>query len=87
MYRLHDVVLILDDYNPGTEEAESFLHPNHNIKADIICLAKGVTDFYWRNLDFSIHSASYGLLGTSLWRKPFGLCCWNSSLDVIESQN
>jgi acetylornithine aminotransferase len=38
----HDVVLILDEVQSDTEEAESFAHQHHDIKADIICLAKGM---------------------------------------------
>jgi 4-aminobutyrate aminotransferase-like enzyme len=50
------------------DEAGSFLHINHDIKPDIICMAKGMGNgFPIGGILIAPHfKASYGLLGTTL---------------------
>jgi acetylornithine aminotransferase len=83
----YDVVLILDEiYNRVRKKRKVFLHLYHDIKADIICLAKGGNGFPIGGI-LTLNSQRVMDYWELYGGNPFGLCCWNSSLDVIESQN
>jgi hypothetical protein len=71
--KANDVVLILDEVQSGFDEGKFFAHQYHDIKPDIICMAKGMGNgFPIGGILIAPHfKASYGLLGTTL--KSFGL--------------
>jgi acetylornithine aminotransferase len=74
-------------YNLVLEEAESFAHQFHNIKPDIICMAKGMGNGFIGGILIAPHfEASFGLLELLLGSH---LACAASIavLDVIEEQN
>jgi acetylornithine aminotransferase len=59
----------LDEVQSGFEEAESFAHQFHNIKPDIICMAKRNGE---RISIGGIHCCSH--FEASLFMVSFGLC-------------
>jgi acetylornithine aminotransferase len=80
--------LILDEVQSGFgRSGKFFAHQYHDIKPDIICMAKGMGNgFPIGGILIAPHfKASYGLLGTT-----FGshlACASIAVLDIIESQN
>jgi acetylornithine aminotransferase len=80
--------LILDEVQSGFgRSGKFFAHQYHDIKPDIICMAKGMGNGFPGGILIAPHfKASYGLLGTT-WRKSFGLRSSIAVLDIIESQN
>jgi acetylornithine aminotransferase len=85
----YEVVLILDEVQSGFgRTGKFFAHQHHNIKADIICLAKGMGN------GFPIGGimiapkikASYGLLGTTFGGSHLACAAGIAVLDVIKEQ-
>lgn len=85
----YDVILILDEVQSGYgRSGKFFAHQHHNIKADIICLAKGMGNgFPIGGIMISPKfTASYGLLGTTFGGSHLACASGIAVLDVIESQ-
>lgn len=85
----YDVVLILDEVQSGYgRSGKFFAHQHHNIKADIICLAKGMGNGFPIGgiLISPKFTASYGLLGTTFGGNHLACAAGIAVLDVIESQ-
>jgi acetylornithine aminotransferase len=80
--------LILDEVQSGFDEAKFFAHQYHDIKPDIICMAKGMGNgFPIGGILIAPHfKASYGLLGTTFGGSHL-LAASIAVLDIIESQN
>lgn len=85
----YEVILILDEVQSGYgRTGKFFAHQHHNIKADIICLAKGMGN------GFPIGGimiapkikASYGLLGTTFGGSHLACVAGIAVLDVIKEQ-
>ncbi|MFV8366347.1 aspartate aminotransferase family protein [Flavobacterium sp. XS1P27] len=85
----YDVVLILDEVQSGYgRSGKFFAHQHHNIKADIICLAKGMGNGFPIGgiLISPKFTASYGLLGTTFGGNHLACAAGIAVLDVIESE-
>ncbi|WP_310377597.1 aminotransferase class III-fold pyridoxal phosphate-dependent enzyme [Flavobacterium sp.] len=85
----YEVVLILDEVQSGYgRSGKFFAHQYHNIKADIICLAKGMGNgFPIGGIMISPKfKASYGLLGTTFGGSHLACAAGIAVLDVIEDQ-
>ena len=85
----YDVVLILDEVQSGYgRSGKFFAHQHHNIKADIICLAKGMGNGFPIGgiLISPKFKASYGLLGTTFGGNHLACAAGIAVLDVIESE-
>jgi len=85
----YDVILILDEVQSGYgRSGKFFAHQHHNIKADIICLAKGMGNGFPIGgiMISSKFTASYGLLGTTFGGSHLACAAGIAVLDVIESQ-
>ena len=85
----YDVVLILDEVQSGYgRSGKFFAHQHHNIKADIICLAKGMGNGFPIGgiLIAPKFKASYGLLGTTFGGNHLACAAGIAVLDVIESE-
>lgn len=83
------VVLILDEVQSGYgRSGKFFAHQHHDIKADIICLAKGMGNgFPIGGIMISPKfTASYGLLGTTFGGSHLACAAGIAVLDVMESQ-
>jgi acetylornithine aminotransferase len=79
--------LILDEVQSGFGRSGKFFAHQYHDKPDIICMAKGMGNFPIGGILIAPHfKASYGLLGTTLW-KSFGCAASIAVLDIIESQN
>jgi acetylornithine aminotransferase len=85
----YEVILILDEVQSGYgRTGKFFAHQHHNIKADIICLAKGMGN------GFPIGGimiapkikASYGLLGTTFGGSHLACAAGIAVLDVIKEE-
>lgn len=88
--KAHDVVLILDEVQSGFgRSGKFFAHQFHNIKPDIICMAKGMGNgFPIGGILIAPHfKASYGLLGTTFGGSHLACAASIAVLDIIESQN
>ena len=86
----YNVVLILDEVQSGYgRSGKFFAHQHHNIKADIICLAKGMGNgFPIGGIMISPKfTASYGLLGTTFGGSHLACAAGIAVLDVIKEQN
>ena len=85
----HDAVLILDEVQSGYgRTGKFFAHQHHNIKADIICLAKGMGNGFPIGgiLISPKFKASYGLLGTTFGGSHLACAAGIAVLDVIKEQ-
>jgi len=85
----YDVILILDEVQSGYgRSGKFFAHQHHDIKADIICLAKGMGNgFPIGGIMISPKfTASYGLLGTTFGGSHLACAAGIAVLDVIESE-
>jgi acetylornithine aminotransferase len=85
----YDVVLILDEVQSGYgRSGKFFAFQHHNIKPDIICLAKGMGNgFPIGGIMISPKfTASYGLLGTTFGGSHLACAAGIAVLDVIENQ-
>jgi len=85
----YNAVLILDEVQSGYgRSGKFFAHQHHNIKADIICLAKGMGNGFPIGgiLISPKFTASYGLLGTTFGGNHLACAAGIAVLDVIESQ-
>ena len=85
----YDVVLILDEVQSGYgRSGKFFAHQHHNIKADIICLAKGMGNGFPIGgiLISPKFKASYGLLGTTFGGNHLACAAGIAVLDMIESE-
>ena len=88
--KAHDVVLILDEVQSGFgRSGKFFAHQYHDIKPDIICMAKGMGNgFPIGGILIAPHfEASYGLLGTTFGGSHLACAASIAVLDIIESQN
>jgi acetylornithine/N-succinyldiaminopimelate aminotransferase len=88
--KANDVVLILDEVQSGFgRSGKFFAHQYHNIKPDIICMAKGMGNgFPIGGILIAPHfKASYGLLGTTFGGSHLACAASIAVLDIIESQN
>ena len=86
----YETVLILDEVQSGYgRSGKFFAHQYHNIKADIICLAKGMGNGFPIGgiLISPEFKASYGLLGTTFGGSHLACAAGIAVLDVIENQN
>lgn len=86
----YNVVLILDEVQSGYgRSGKFFAHQHHKIKADIICLAKGMGNgFPIGGIMISPKfTASYGLLGTTFGGSHLACAAGIAVLDVIKEQN
>jgi acetylornithine aminotransferase len=85
----NDVVLILDEVQSGYgRSGKFFAHQHHNIKADIISLAKGMGNGFPIGgiLISPKFTASYGLLGTTFGGSHLACAAGIAVLEVMESQ-
>jgi acetylornithine aminotransferase len=85
----YDVVLILDEVQSGYgRSGKFFAHQHHNIKADIICLAKGMGNGFPIGgiLISPKFTASYGLLGTTFGGNYLACAAGIAVLDVMERE-
>ncbi len=85
----HEVVLILDEVQSGYgRSGKFFAHQYHNIKADIICLAKGMGNGFPIGgiLIAPKFEASYGLLGTTFGGSHLACAAGIAVLDIIEKE-
>lgn len=85
----YEAVLILDEVQSGYgRSGKFFAHQYHNIKADIICLAKGMGNgFPIGGILIAPHfKASYGLLGTTFGGSHLACVAGIAVLDVIKSE-
>ena len=85
----YDVVLILDEVQSGYGRSGNFFaHQHHDIKADIICLAKGMGNgFPIGGIMISPKfTASYGLLGTTFGGNHLACAAGIAVLDVMQKQ-
>jgi acetylornithine/N-succinyldiaminopimelate aminotransferase len=85
----YDVVLILDEVQSGYgRSGKFFAHQHHDIKADIICLAKGMGNgFPIGGIMISPKfTASYGLLGTTFGGNHLACAAGIAVLDIMEKQ-
>ena len=85
----YDVVLILDEVQSGYgRSGKFFAHQHHNIKADIICLAKGMGNGFPIGgiLISPKFTASYGLLGTTFGGNHLACAAGIAVLDVMERE-
>jgi acetylornithine aminotransferase len=88
--KANDVVLILDEVQSGFgRSGKFFAHQYHDIKPDIICMAKGMGNgFPIGGILIAPHfKASYGLLGTTFGGSHLACAASIAVLDIIESQN
>ena len=86
----YDVVLILDEVQSGYgRSGKFFAFQHHNIKPDIICLAKGMGNGFPIGgiLISPKFTASYGLLGTTFGGSHLACAAGIAVLDAIESQD
>jgi len=85
----YDVVLILDEVQSGYgRSGKFFAHQHHNIKADIISLAKGMGNgFPIGGIMISPKfTASYGLLGTTFGGSHLACAAGIAVLEVMEKE-
>ncbi|MGL2993329.1 aspartate aminotransferase family protein [Flavobacterium sp. TSSA_36] len=85
----YEAVLILDEVQSGYgRSGKFFAHQYNNIKADIICLAKGMGNgFPIGGILIAPHfKASYGLLGTTFGGSHLACAAGIAVLDVIKSE-
>ena len=86
----YEAVLILDEVQSGYgRSGKFFAHQYHNIKADIICLAKGMGNgFPIGGILIAPHfKASYGLLGTTFGGSHLACAAGIAVLEVMEAKN
>jgi acetylornithine/N-succinyldiaminopimelate aminotransferase len=87
--KANDVVLILDEVQSGFgRSGKFFAHQYHDIKPDIICMAKGMGNGFPIGgiLIAPSFEASYGLLGTTFGGSHLACAASIAVLDIIESQ-
>ena len=85
----YDVVLILDEVQSGYgRSGKFFAHQHHNIKADIISLAKGMGNGFPIGgiLISPKFTASYGLLGTTFGGSHLACAAGIAVLEVMEKE-
>ena len=85
----YDVVLILDEVQSGYgRSGKFFAHQHHNIKADIISLAKGMGNGFPIGgiLISPKFIASYGLLGTTFGGSHLACAAGIAVLEVMEKE-
>jgi acetylornithine aminotransferase len=85
----NNVVLILDEVQSGYgRSGKFFAHQHHNIKADIICLAKGMGNGFPIGgiMSSPKFTASYGLLGTTFGGSHLACAAGIAVLEVMENQ-
>jgi 3-oxoacid CoA-transferase A subunit len=85
----YEVILILDEVQSGYgRTGKFFAHQHHIIKADIICLAKGMGNGFPIGgiLIAPKFKASYGLLGTTFGGSHLACAAGIAVLDVIKGQ-
>ncbi|MFL9837490.1 aminotransferase class III-fold pyridoxal phosphate-dependent enzyme [Flavobacterium sp. ST-75] len=86
----NDVVLILDEIQSGYgRSGKFFAHQYHNIKPDIITMAKGMGNGFPIGgiLISPKFKASFGLLGTTFGGNHLACAAATAVLDVIEQEN
>jgi len=86
----NDVVLILDEIQSGYgRSGKFFAHQHHNIKPDIITLAKGMGNGFPIGgiLISPKFTASYGLLGTTFGGNHLASSAALSVLEIIEKES
>ena len=85
----YETVLILDEVQSGYgRSGKFFAHQHHNIKADIICLAKGMGNGFPIGgiLISPKFKASYGLLGTTFGGSHLACAAGIAVLDVMKKE-
>ncbi len=88
--KANQVVLILDEVQSGFgRSGKFFAHQYHDIKPDIICMAKGMGNGFPIGgiLIAPSFEASYGLLGTTFGGSHLACAASIAVLDIIQSQN
>lgn len=86
----NNVVLILDEIQSGyARTGKFFAHQHHNIKADIISVAKGMGNGFPIGgiLISPKFKASYGLLGTTFGGNHLSCVAAISVLDIMKNEN
>lgn len=86
----NNVILILDEIQSGYgRSGKFFAHQHHNIKPDIITMAKGMGNGFPIGglLISEKFKASYGLLGTTFGGNHLACASALSVLEIIESEN
>lgn len=86
----NDVVLILDEIQSGYgRSGKFFAHQHHDIKPDVITLAKGMGNGFPIGgiLISPKFKASYGLLGTTFGGNHLASAAALSVLEIIENEN
>lgn len=86
----NNVILILDEIQSGYgRSGKFFAHQHHNIKPDIITMAKGMGNGFPIGglLISDKFKASYGLLGTTFGGNHLACASALSVLEIIESEN
>lgn len=86
----NDAVLILDEIQSGYgRSGKFFAHQHHNIKPDIITMAKGMGNGFPIGgiLISPKFKASFGLLGTTFGGNHLACAAATAVLDVIEQEN
>ncbi|WP_417369614.1 aspartate aminotransferase family protein [Flavobacterium beibuense] len=86
----NDAVLILDEIQSGYgRSGKFFAHQHHNIKPDIITIAKGMGNGFPIGgiLISPKFKASFGLLGTTFGGNHLACAAATAVLDVIEQEN
>ena len=86
----NDVVLILDEIQSGYgRSGKFFAHQYHDIKPDIITMAKGMGNGFPIGgiLISPMFKASFGLLGTTFGGNHLACAAATAVLDVIEQEN
>jgi acetylornithine/N-succinyldiaminopimelate aminotransferase len=86
----HKAVLILDEIQSGYgRSGKFFAHQHANVKADIICVAKGMGNGFPMGgiLIGPEFQASYGLLGTTFGGNHLACVAGVAVLDVIKTEN
>ena len=87
--RLYDAVLIVDEIQSGYgRSGKFFAHQFHNIKPDIISIAKGMGNGFPIGgiLISSEFEASYGLLGTTFGGNHLACAAGIAVLDIIKEE-
>ena len=85
----YDVVLILDEVQSGYgRSGKFFAHQHHDIKPDIICMAKGMGNGFPIGgiLTSPKFKASHGLLGTTFGGSHLACAAGIAVLDIIEKE-
>jgi len=86
----HKAVYVADAVQCGYGRSGKFFsHDYAGVNADIYTMAKGMGNGFPVGgiFDRPAHQAKHGMLGTTFWRQPAGLCGCAAVLEVMENEN